>query len=41
MALKVLPGAVDKEHSEELMYSEKKLIRPLINPWNGKCCKCP
>jgi hypothetical protein len=41
MALKVLLGAVDKEHSKELMSSEKKLIRPLMKPWNGKHCKGP
>jgi hypothetical protein len=30
------PGAIDKEYGEELMASEKNLVRPLTKPWNGK-----
>lgn len=32
----MLPGAIDKEPGENLVYSEKDLIRPLTEPWNKK-----
>lgn len=32
----MLPGAVDEEPGENLMSSEKDLIRPLTEPWSEK-----
>lgn len=35
----MLPGAVDKERRENLMYSEEDLIGPLTKPGKGKQSK--